>query len=367
MNMGEYQLFTPLHLRDLVLRNRLALSPMCQYSALDGRAADWHLAHYGSRATLGLGLVLFEATAVESRGRISPGDLGLWKDGQVEALARIVALVKASGGAVGIQLAHAGRKSGISRPWEGGAQLDRSAAWDRVSASALAFKEGEDLPRELDRGEIGAIVRAFAASARRAEAAGFDVVEIHSAHGYLLHQFLSPLSNHRGDEYGGSLANRARLLLDVVSAVREVWPARKPLFVRVSAKDWYPGGWDLPECIELAKLLLGQGVDLMDISSGGLIATQRLEAGPGFQVPFARAIREGSGIPTGAVGLITEVSQAEAIIGGDSADLVLMGRELLRNPGWPWQALHELGAPAIDGRSAAAEAGVPLQYLRARR
>lgn len=363
--METPKLFTPLALRGLTLRNRIGMPPMCMYSAADGIANDWHLAHYSSRAALGLGLIIVEATAVEARGRITPHDLGLWNDGQIEALRKVVDFSKAQGTVMGVQLAHAGRKAGCARPWDGGAQLPRSAGgWECVSASALAFKEGEELPHALSKAEIAGIVEAFAAAARRADKAGFDFAEIHGAHGYLLHQFLSPLSNRRDDEYGGSFANRSRFILEVVDAVRKVWPADKPLFVRLSARDWVDGGWDVPECAALCGLLKERGVDLVDVSSGGLSAAQKLSVGPGYQVPFAEAIRSQAGIPTAAVGIITEPAQAEAIVAEGKADLVLLGRELLRNPGWAWQALRQLGAAGFDGRVEGAGGIVP-QYLRA--
>ena len=363
--MAQSTLFSPLPLRGLTLRNRIAMSPMCQYSAVDGLAQDWHLVHYGSRASLGLGLILVEATAVEARGRITPHDLGLWHEGQVAPLRRIVDFTKERGAAIGVQLAHAGRKAGCARPWEGGAQLPRGeGGWERVSAGPLPFKEGEEAPRELSKAELAEVVKAFADAARRALAAGFDLAEIHGAHGYLLHQFLSPLSNYRKDEYGGSFLNRSRLILEVVEAVREVWPAEKPLFVRLSATDWAEGGWDLPECVNLAGMLKSAGADLIDVSSAGLVPQQKVVIGPGYQVPFAAAIRNGAAAVTGAVGLITEVEQAEAILRDGKADLIILGRELLRNPGWPSQALRTLGATSFDG-SDQEGGGFAPQYLRA--
>jgi len=364
--METPRLFAPLPLRELELRNRIVQSPMCQYSAIDGLAQDWHLVHYGARASLGLGLLVLEATAVEARGRITPHDLGLWNDEQAEALSRIAVFCRGQGAAIGVQLAHAGRKAGCARPWEGSAKLPPdSGGWRCAAPSPIAYREGEELPEALGDDELRDLVKSFAASALRAEAANFDLVEIHAAHGYLLHQFLSPLSNRRADAYGGSLANRARLLLEVVDAVRGVWPAGKPLFVRLSATDWAPGGWDLPECVALAAMLASRGVDLVDVSSGGLVPTQVIKPAPGFQVPFSAAIRSGSGLPTGAVGLITGAAMAEAILQEGRADLVFMGRELLRNPGWVFAAAKELGAAAFDGRSGRAEAGIAAQYLRA--
>lgn len=343
------------------------MPPMCQYSAVDGLAGDWHLVHYGSRAAQGLGLIIVEATAVEARGRISAHDLGLWKDEQIVPLRKVVDFVKAQGAAIGVQLGHAGRKASGARPWEGGAQLSPSqGGWECVAPSALPFKDGEAVPRALSKAELGDIVDAFAAAARRALAAGFDLVELHAAHGYLLHQFLSPLSNRRDDEYGGSFANRGRLLLEVVDAVRKVWPTDRPLFVRLSATDWAEGGWDVPESVALCGLLKERGVDLVDVSSAGLVATQKVIIGAGYQVPFAAAIRDGAGLPTAAVGLITEAAQAEAILEEGKADLVLLGRELLRNPGWPSRALRELGVESFDG-SPGIGGGMAPQYLRSLR
>ncbi|HUX39189.1 MAG TPA: NADH:flavin oxidoreductase/NADH oxidase [Rectinemataceae bacterium] len=362
--MKQPILFSPLRLRNLTLRNRIAMPPMCQYSAVDGMANDWHLAHYGSRAALGIGLIVVEATAAEARGRITPHDLGLWKDEQVEPLRKVVDFSKAGGAAMGVQIAHAGRKASCARPWDGGAQIARDGGgWECVAPSAFPFKEGERSPRALSKNELGDIVASFAAAARRALAAGFDLIEIHGAHGYLLHQFLSPLSNSRDDEYGGSFANRARLLLEVVDAVRKVMPEGMPLLVRLSAKDWAEGGWDLPECGALCGILKDRGVDLVDVSSGGLSASQKLVLGPGYQVPFAAAIRSGAGVATGAVGLITEPEQAEAILSAGKADLVFLGRELLRNPGWPTRALRELEAQSFDG-SEFVGGGMAPQYLR---
>ncbi|HTX73098.1 MAG TPA: NADH:flavin oxidoreductase/NADH oxidase [Rectinemataceae bacterium] len=364
-------LFQPLAIRGLTLRNRIVMSPMCQYSAVDGLANQWHVAHYGSRAAMGLGLVMIEATAVEARGRITPHDLGIWNDDQARILAPIAAFARSQGAAIGIQLAHAGRKASTARPWDGGAAIvpgGDSPGWHTVSASPLPFHASDPPPSELDRTGIAAIVTAFETAAQRAVSAGFDLVEIHAAHGYLLHQFLSPLSNHRHDEYGGSLRNRARFLLEVCEAVRRATGNHRPLFVRVSATDWAEGGWDIEECVELAGMLKGLGVDLVDVSSGGLVPWQKVEAGPGYQVPFSRAIRKGAGIATAAVGLITGPAQAEAVLAEGGADLVILGRELLRNPGWAWQAARHLGADSLDGREAdgALPGGVPPQYLRAR-
>jgi len=348
-------LFSPLQLRDLQLPNRIGMPPMCQYSAIDGRVTDWHLQHYGSRAVGGAGLVIVEATAVLPEGRISHGDLGLWDDTQIEGLARIVRLIEAQGGVPAIQLAHAGRKASVGRGWE--AQKTLTAAeggWTAVAPSAIAF-DGYAPPQALDANGIGQLLPAFVAAARRALQAGFKAVEIHAAHGYLLHQFLSPLSNLRNDEYGGSFANRIRLPRAVIAAVREEWPQHLPLLVRLSATDWVDGGWDAEQTIDLCRLLKTDGVDLIDVSTGGLVPGAKIPAGPGFQVPFATRIRTETGLPVAAVGLITDAAQAEAIVAGGEADLVLVGREILRNPHWPLQAAQALGVTAAW----------PAQYLRA--
>jgi 2,4-dienoyl-CoA reductase-like NADH-dependent reductase (Old Yellow Enzyme family) len=351
-------LFSPLSLRSVALRNRIAVSPMCQYSADGGRATDWHLVHLGSRAVGGAGLVIFEATAVEPEGRISHGDLGLWEDGQVEPLARVVRFVAAQGAVPCLQLAHAGRKASVRPPWEqGGAPLlPDSGGWLPVAPSAARFADGHATPEALTEEGAQARVRAFAAAARRALAAGFQAVEVHAAHGYLLHQFLSPLSNRRQDRYGGSFENRVRLACEVVEAVRAEWPERLPLLVRISATDWAEGGWDLDQAVELARRLKDRGVDLVDCSSGGLLATARVPAGPGFQAGFAERIRREAAVPTGAVGLITGAEQADHVIRSGQADLVLMAREFLRDPYFPLRASVRLGQ----------EGPWPRQYLRAR-
>ena len=351
-------LFAPLSLRSVTLRNRLAMSPMCQYSAQEGRAGDWHLVHLGARAAGGVGLVLVEATGVEAIGRISPGDLGLWEDGQVEPLARVARFVEERGAVAGVQLAHAGRKASVRPPWvQGGAPLlPRDGGWVPVGPSPIAFAEGHLAPEPLSEAGIAGVVRAFVAAARRALSAGFRVLELHAAHGYLLHQFLSPLSNRRQDRYGGSFENRTRLAREVVEAVRAEWPERLPLFVRVSCTDWLPGGWDLPQTVELATQLRRLGVDLVDCSSGGTSPAAQVPAGPGYQVAFAEAVRRGAEIPTGAVGLITSPEQADQIVRSGQADLVLLGRQLLREPMFPLRAAAALSA----------EAPWPPQYLRAR-
>ncbi len=347
-------LFSPLTLRGIVLRNRITLSPMCMYSAAeDGLATDWHLAHYTTRAIGGAGLLLTEATAVEARGRISANDLGLWDDAQVEPLARIVRLVQAEGAAIGVQLAHAGRKA-----WS----RDRGYGSETpVAPSPIPFDDAWQIPDELNPDEIEGIVASWRAAAGRAEAAGFDVVEVHAAHGYLNHQFLSPLSNTRTDEYGGSVENRMRFLLRVVDAVREVWPAGKPLLVRISATDWAQGdlaprGLTVDDQVAVARELKARGVDLIDCSSGGTLPVGPPDPGPGFQVPFAEKIRREAGIATAAVGLITAPAQADAIVRNGRADLVALGRELLRHPYWPLHAARVLGY----------DLEWPWQYRRAR-
>jgi 2,4-dienoyl-CoA reductase-like NADH-dependent reductase (Old Yellow Enzyme family) len=350
-------LFSPLELRSVTLRNRIAVSPMCQYSAVEGRANDWHLVHLGTRAVGGAGLVLFEATAVEPRGRISPADLGLWEDAQVEPLARIVRFVEAQGAAAGLQIAHAGRKGSTAPPWDGGGAVPASAGgWTPVAPSAIPFTSAHPAPQPLDLAALRAIVEAFSATARRAAAAGFEVLEVHAAHGYLLHQFLSPLSNRREDAYGGTFDRRTRLVREVVSAVREAWPERLPLLVRISATDWVPGGWDVDEAVELARTLGGLGVDLVDVSSGGLAATAQVPAGPGYQTGFAERIRREARIATAAVGMFTSPEQADHAIRSGQADVVLLARELLRDPYFPLRAAKALGH----------EGPWPRQYQRAR-
>ena len=351
------ELFKPLWIRDVSFNNRIVVSPMCQYSSRDGMADDWHLVHLGSRAVGGAGLVFTEATAVSPEGRISPADLGIWKDEQIDGLRRIVKFVRAQGSEIGIQLAHAGRKASVAEPWNGG-RLVRQGAWTPVAPSAIPYDEGYADPVELTADGIAQVVAEFRAAARRAMLAGFKVVEIHAAHGYLLHQFLSPLSNRRTDDYGGSYDNRVRLLAEVLAAVREVWPAGYPLFVRISATDWAEGGWSVEDSIRLAVLLKGLGVDVIDCSSGGLVPRVRIAVGPGYQVGFSEQIRSASRILTAAVGFITTAAQAEAIIAGGQADLVCMARQLLRDPYFPLHAADELGFREIYW---------PLQYQRARK
>jgi 2,4-dienoyl-CoA reductase-like NADH-dependent reductase (Old Yellow Enzyme family) len=351
-------LLSPLSLREVTLRNRIAVSPMCQYSAEGGVPTDWHLVHLGSRAVGGAGLVLAEASAVTAEGRISPADTGIWSDEQADAWARVARFVAEQGAVAGIQLAHAGRKASTDAPWRGGRPLtEGEGGWQPVAPSPLPFAAGYSVPRELDGDDIERVVGAFRDAAWRAERAGFQVVEIHMAHGYLLHQFLSPLSNRRTDEYGGSLDNRMRLPLAVARAVRDAFPVDRPVFARISATDWVPGGWDLEQSVELARALGEHNVDLVDCSSGGSAPDAKVPLGPGYQVPFAAAIRERAAVATGAVGMITEPAQAEAIVASGQADLVFLAREMLREPYWPLRAARELGAP-IDW---------PQQYLRARR
>lgn len=351
------RLFTPLTLRGLTLPNRIAVSPMCQYQAQDGLVNDWHLVHYGGLAQGGAGLVFTEAAAVLPEGRISPEDLGIWNHAQAEALAPIVRFIASQGAVPGIQLAHAGRKASNPAPWKGSGSLPASqGGWTPIAPSALPFDEGWAVPTALDEPGILAVIEAFMDAARRAVAAGFRVIEVHAAHGYLLHQFLSPLSNHRADAYGGSFENRTRLVREVVGALRQILPEELPLFVRISATDWVEGGWTLDQSVALAGELKALGVDLVDCSSGGLAPRAEIPLGPGYQVPFAARIRAGAGLPTGAVGLITDPEQAEAILAQESADLVLLGRELLRDPRWPLRAAKALGAdvpwPASYARAA---------------
>jgi 2,4-dienoyl-CoA reductase-like NADH-dependent reductase (Old Yellow Enzyme family) len=329
---------------------------MCQYSSQDGFATDWHLVHLGSRAQGGAGLVILEAAAILPEGRISPGDLGLWSDAHIPALQRIVQFIHSQGARAAIQLAHAGRKASTKIPFFGSGPLSAAeGGWEVVAPSALPFAPGYALPQALDQSGITAIVYAFAQAARRALKAGFDAVEIHAAHGYLLHQFLSPLANQRTDSYGGSFQNRARLALQVVDAVRAQWPAHLPLFVRISATDWVPGGWSVDESVQLSQLFREHGVDLVDVSSGGQVPNAQIPATPGFQVEFAARIRREAAVPTAAVGLITDPIQANAIVAQGEADLILLGRELLRDPYWPLHAATALAEPA----------SWPPQYLRA--
>jgi 2,4-dienoyl-CoA reductase-like NADH-dependent reductase (Old Yellow Enzyme family) len=351
-------LFDPITLRSRTARNRVWVSPMCQYSATDGIPGTWHLVHLGTRAVGGAGVVFAEATAVSPEGRISPQDTGIWSDAHTQAWASIAEFVRAQGALPGIQLAHAGRKASTQRPWEGHGYVDPTdGGWQTVAPSALAFGDWP-APTALDAAGLAGVRDDFVAAARRALAAGFEIVEIHAAHGYLLHQFLSPLSNQRDDEHGGALDNRVRFPLEVVAAVREVWPDELPLTVRISATDWVDGGWSVDESVVLATRLRDLGVDLVDVSSAGLSPDQKIEVGPGYQVPFAARIRAEAGVPTGAVGIITEPKQAEEILVSGEADVVLLARQLLREPYWPLRAAAELGVE-LDYW--------PPQYLRAKR
>ena len=349
-------LFEPFRLRSVELKNRIAVSPMCQYSAENGHPTKWHLVHLGSRAVGGAALVFTEATAVSALGRISPADTGIYLDSHVEAWRPIAEFVRQHGAIPGIQLAHAGRKASTAVPWLGGASIAvKEGGWTPVAPSAIPFSAGYAEPKELSPVEIGQVVSEFSTAAVRALQAGFQVIEIHSAHGYLLHEFLSPLTNHRTDEFGGSFENRIRMLVRVAKAVREVWPQERPLFVRISATDWAENGWDLPQSVELARRLKAVGVDLVDVSSGGAIPGVQIPAGPGYQTGFAAAIRREADIATGAVGVITEPAQAETIISMQQADIVLLAREMLRDPYWPRRAAQKLGVKIKP----------PVQYERA--
>ena len=337
-------LFTPLRLRGLELRNRIVMSPMCQYSSEDGFANDWHYVHLGSRAVGGVGLLVAEAAAVTADGRISPQDLGIWRDAHVDGLRRCVRFIESRGVAAGVQLAHAGRKASTAPPWEGGRLVaPEGGGWTPVAPSAVPFRPDDPAPAALDPAGIAAVVAAFADGARRALDAGFRVVELHAAHGYLLHEFLSPLSNRRTDEYGGAFENRVRLTLEVTDAVRRVWPDALPLFVRISATDWAPGGWDAAQSVALARLLRERGVDLVDCSTGGLVPGVRIPLGPGYQTGFAEQLRREAGIATGAVGLITDPEHADEIVRAGRAELVFLARQLLRDPHWPLRAAKRLG------------------------
>jgi 2,4-dienoyl-CoA reductase-like NADH-dependent reductase (Old Yellow Enzyme family) len=351
-------LFTPLTLRGVTLRNRIAVSPMCQYSSTDGFADDWHFVHLGQFAVGGAAVVLTEAMSVLPEGRISPHDLGLWRDEQVEMLARIGWFVRAQGALWGAQLAHAGRKASTARPWDGGGPVDvASGGWTPiVGPSALPFDAGYQTPAALDDAGIAQVIDAFKSAALRALAAGMEILEVHGAHGYLLHQFLSPLSNERTDKYGGSFENRTRLIREVIAAIRSIWPEALPISVRLSASDWTEGGWTPEETTELARLLGQDGADIIDVSSGGNVPKVRIPVGPGYQVPFAEQVRRGSGMVTGAVGMITHPHQAETIVRTGQADLVFLARELLRDPHWPLRAAHELRQPTVW----------PSQYERAK-
>ncbi|WP_026713022.1 NADH:flavin oxidoreductase/NADH oxidase [Flavobacterium daejeonense] len=350
-------LFSALQIKDIRFKNRIAISPMCQYSSVDGFANDWHLVHLGSRASGGAGLVIQEATAVAPEGQISPEDLGIWKDEHIEKMKAITAFIKSQNAVPGIQLAHAGRKASVTSPWKGNKKLDISnGGWQTVAPSAIGYHD-EETPQALDKNGIQKIIADFKAATKRAVQAGYEVLEIHAAHGYLNHQFLSPLSNKRTDEYGGSFENRIRFTMEVLEAVQTEWPSNLPLFVRISATDWADGGWDVEESIALSKILKEKGVDLIDVSSGGLVSYQKIALEPGYQVPFAEKIKKETGILTGAVGLITGAHQAEAILQSGKADLVLFARESLRNPNLGLDFARALGD----------DVAWPPQYERAKK
>ena len=350
-------LFSPLKLRQLELANRIVIAPMCQYSAVEGRVGDWHVMHLGSLSHSGASMLIIEATGVLPEGRITPGCPGLWDDATEAAFARVLHAVRQySAMPVAIQLAHAGRKASCAPPWKGGKQLPHSAGgWTPVAPSAVPFNDADPAPLALDHAGIARVREAFVQSARRADRLGIDAIEIHAAHGYLLHQFLSPLTNQRTDDYGGSLQNRMRLLLEVFTAIRAVWPERKPLGVRISASDWVEGGWDLEQSVALAHELKKLGCDFIHVSSGGLSPKQQIPTTPGYQVPFAQRIRRETGLATIAVGLITEPKQADTILAEGNADLIALARGILYNPRWPWHAAAELGA----------QVSAPPQYWRA--
>lgn len=355
--MNDAHLFSPLTIKSVTLRNRIGVSPMCQYSCENGYLNDWHLVHLGSMASGGVGLVIVEATAVTPEGRITPGDAGLWEDGQVEPLARVNRFVRSQGAVPGIQIAHAGRKASAARPWDGGAHLQNDkGGWDIIAPSALPFGDTLDkVPREMSVADIHQITAAFVSAAKRSLAAGCEWMEIHSAHGYLSHEFLSPTSNQRKDEYGGSFENRIRFLMETTRAVRAVWPEQLPLTVRISCTDWVPGAWDIEQSVELARRLKAEGVDLLDCSSGGAVPDATIPVAPGFQVPFAERIRRETGLRTAAVGMITNPMQADEIVRKGQADVVLLARELLRDPHWAVRAAKALGHTPTP----------PVQYSRA--
>ena len=350
------KLFTPLKIREIELKNRIVVSPMCQYSAKDGHPQTWHLVHLGSRAVGGASLVIAEATAVQEHGRISLGDTGIYNHAHVASWRPIAQFIRDSGALPGIQLAHAGRKASTAPPWQGGKPVAvGEGGWEIVAPSALPFDQGYQTPRVLSLSDIEDVIAAFSRAAERALVAGFEVIEIHGAHGYLLHEFLSPFSNIRTDEFGGSLENRMRLPLRVTQAVREVWPARLPLFFRISATDWQEGGWDLEQSIELARRLKPLGVDVIDVSSGGNLPHAKIPVGPGYQVPFSESIRKQAEIPTTALGMILDPVQAETILSTEQADLVVLARELLRDPYWPRRAAEQMNFKLTP----------PVQYQRA--
>lgn len=350
------QLFTPLTIRGVTLKNRIVMSPMCEYSSVDGFATDWHLVHLGTRAVGGVSLVIAEATAVTPEGRISPADLGIWNDAHIEGLRRCTTFITNHGAVAGIQLAHAGRKASTRPPREGGGPITiAEGGWQTVAPSSIPYRESDPIPDPLTESDIQTVIVAFAAATRRALDAGFRVIELHAAHGYLLHEFLSPISNHRDDRYGGSFENRTRFVCEVVQAVRAILPDDFPLFIRISATDWAPGGWDADQSVQLARILIPLGVDLIDCSSGALVPGVRIPVGPGYQVQFAERIRRETGILTGAVGLITEPAQANNIIEEGRADVVILARQLLREPYFALHAAKQLGVSVPW----------PVQYERA--
>jgi 2,4-dienoyl-CoA reductase-like NADH-dependent reductase (Old Yellow Enzyme family) len=350
-------LFSPLTIKSIKFRNRIVISPMCEYSSIDGFANDWHLVHLGSRAVGGAALVMQEATAVSPEGRISADDMGLWKDAHIEKLKTITSFIQQQGAVAGIQLAHAGRKASFASPWKGGRQIKiQDGGWKSVAPFAIPFHDGDEAPKALDKEGIEKVIKDFTGAAQRAMRVGYQVLEIHAAHGYLLHAFLSPLSNRREDEYGGSFENRMRLLLYVIEGIQTVWPKELPIFVRISVTDWAEGGWDIDESVKLSTILKSRGVDLIDCSSGGIIPGVKIPVAAGYQVPFAERIKKDTGIQTGSVGLITEAKQAEEIIAAGRADLVFIARQSLRDPYFPLHAAKELGA-AIQW---------PSQYERAK-
>ena len=351
------KLLSPLDIKNVHLKNRIIVSPMCQYSATDGFASDWHLVHLGSRAAGGAALIIQEATSVSPEGRISPYDLGIWSDEHITFLKRITTFIKENGAVAGVQLAHAGRKASFDTPWKGSKQItEDEGGWTTVAPSAIPHQEGTIAPEALSTEGIEKILADFRSATRRSVEAGYEVLEIHAAHGYLLHQFLSPLSNERSDQYGGSFENRIRFVMEVVAAVQEEWPAENPLFVRISATDWAEGGWSPEESVKLSAILRDKGVDLIDVSSGGNVSYQKIPLSPGYQVPFAEQIKKETGVLTGAVGLITEARQAEEILQEGKADLIFLARELLRDPYFPLHAACELDE----------ETPWPVQYERAK-
>ncbi len=351
------RLFSPFHLKSITLKNRIVVSPMCQYSSLDGFANDWHLVHLGSRAVGGAGLIIAEATAVSPEGRISPDDLGIYLDDHIEKLKQITTFISEQGSVPGIQLAHAGRKASTHPAWKGRGQIPESqGGWKTLAPSAIAFNEADEAPKEMSLNDIQTLIKDFASAATRSLNAGFKVIELHAAHGYLIHQFLSPLSNKRTDAYGGTFENRIRLLMEIVDAVRKAWPDELPLIVRISATDWAEQGWNIEESVKLAHLLLKKGIDLIDVSTGGLVPYQKIDVKPLYQVPFAAEIKLLAGIPTGAVGLITTPTEAENILQSGQADLIFLAREFLRDPYFPIHAAAELGEQIVW----------PVQYERAK-